>query len=117
MSYDPRNDWRTHLGRHEGRAAHEALSDQVTFWRVVFRVLGFPIWFPFYLRRVERRRREMAGFALERAKNRLVDDTLAREIALAWVKAHADRYPLAEYDPRLPKLQQRFRSMLERGKR
>jgi hypothetical protein len=116
MSYDPQKDWRTHMGRYEGRVAHEALSDQVTFWRVVFRILAFPVWFPFYLRRVEKRRREMMGFAVEQARNRLITDELVKEISLAWVKAHADRYPLAEYDPRLPGLQRTFRSMLKRQK-
>ena len=54
---------------------------------------------------------------MERAKNRLVDQSLVNEIALAWAEAHPDDYPLGEYDPGLSKLRQRFRRIIESDRR
>lgn len=59
----------------------------------------------------------MQEFVLERAKNRLVDQSLVNEIALAWAEAHPDDYPLGEYDPGLSKLRQRFRRIIESDRR
>jgi hypothetical protein len=35
-----------------------------------------------------------------------------RQIALEWISAHPEEYPWGEYDPRLSKLQESFRKIL-----
>ena len=111
-----RGGWRGELGRMEGRAAHETLSDQVTAFRLLFRVLLSPFWLPFYVVGVQRRRKEMVAFALEKSKNRIFSEGLAEEISIAWVQMKSDRYPLGEYDPRLPKVRRTFQSILDRSR-
>ena len=111
-----RGGWRGELGRMEGRAAHDTLSDQVTAFRLLFRLLLFPFWLPFYLLRVQRRRKEMIVFALEQSKNKFRSEGLAEEISIAWVKMKSNRYPLGEYDPRLPKVRRTFQTILERNR-
>ncbi len=115
---DPRGrgGWRGELGRMEGKAAHDTLSDQVTAFRFLFRLLLFPFWLPFYLARVQRRRKEMIAFALEQTRNRAPSGGLAEEICIAWVKIKSDRYPLAEYDPRFTKVRRTFQSILDRNR-
>lgn len=115
---DPRGrgGWRGELGRMEGKAAHDTLSDQVSAVRILFRLLLIPFWLPFYLMRVQRRRKEMIAFALEHSRNRVSSDGLAEEISIAWVKMKSDRYPLAEYDPRFPKVRRTFQSILDRNR-
>ncbi|MCH8062556.1 MAG: hypothetical protein IH861_08635 [Chloroflexi bacterium] len=108
--------WRGELGRMEGRAAHDTLSDQVTAFRIFFRLLLLPFWLPFYFVRVQRRRKEMIAFTLERSKNSFYPEGLAEEISIAWVKMKSDRYPLGEYDPRLPKVRRTFQSILDRNR-
>ena len=107
--------WRGELGRMEGKAAHDTLSDQVNAFRVLFRLLLSPFWLPFYLLRVQRRRKEMIAFALEQSKNSIPSERLAEEISIAWVKMKPDRYPLGEYDPRLSKVRRTFESILGRN--
>ena len=116
MSREPRRDWRAELGKHEGRSAHEALSDQVTAFRILFRIVLIPIWLPIWFWKVERRRRVMHAFAIEHLGNRTVDDDAVHEIVLAWANTFPDRYPLGEYDPRLRKLHNTFKRILERRK-
>ena len=115
---DPRGrgGWRGELGRMEGKAAHDTLSDQVSAVRVLFRLLLIPFWLPFYLVGVQRRRKEMIAFALEQSKNRFPSEGLAEEISIAWVKMKSDRYPLGEYDPRLPKVRRTIQSILDRNR-
>ncbi|MCH8063788.1 MAG: hypothetical protein IH861_14935 [Chloroflexi bacterium] len=108
--------WRGELGRMEGRAAHDTLSDQVTAFRIFFRLLLFPFWLPFYFVRVQRRRKEMIIFALEQSRNRIHSEGLAEEISIAWVKMKSDRYPLGEYDPRFTKVRRTFQSILDRNR-
>ena len=107
-------DWRAELGRHEGRAAHEAFNDQMSVLRFVIKLVTLPVRVPLYVRRIILRRRDMIRFAQERSMDRLVSDELAREVSLQWVKAHPRRYPLGEYDPRLAKLQRTFECMMRR---
>ena len=115
---DPRGQggWRGELGRMEGKAAHDTLSDQVSAFRLLFRLLLLPFWLPFYLIRIQRRRKEMILFALEQSKNRFLTEGLVEEISIAWVKMKSDRYPLGEYDARLAKVRRTFQSILERDR-
>ncbi len=115
---DPRGrgGWRGELGRMEGKAAQDTLSDQVIAVRILFRLLLIPFWLPFYLLGVHRRRKEMIAFALQHARNRVTSEGLAEEISIAWVKMKPDRYPLAEHDPRLPKVRRTFQSILDRNR-
>ena len=117
MSREPRRDWRAEIGRHEGRAAHEAFGDQMSLLRLLVRVVLLPFWLPFYLLGVIKKRREIKAFVLERARNRLVSDLLVNEIAVAWAEANPDEYPLGEYDPGLAKLRPRFRRVIEGERR
>ncbi len=111
-----RGGWRGELGRMEGKAAHDTLSDQVGAVRLLFRLLLLPFWLPFYLVRVQRRRKEMITFALEQTRNRVPSERLAEEISIAWVKKKSDRYPLGEYDPRLPRVRRTSQSILDRNR-
>ena len=117
MSREPRRDWRAEIGRHEGRAAHEAFGDQMSLLRLLVRVILLPFWLPFYIFGVIKKRREIKAFVLERARNRLVSDLLVNEIAVAWAEANPDEYPLGEYDPGLAKLRPRFRRVIEGERR
>ena len=117
MSREPRRDWRAEIGRHEGRAAHEAFGDQMSLLRLLVRVILLPLWLPFYIFGVIKKRREIKAFVLERARNRLVSDLLVNEIAVAWAEANPDEYPLGEYDPGLAKLRPRFRRIIEGERR
>jgi len=112
MSHDPRNDWRYELATHEGLAAHAALSDQTDAFRLLLRLPFLILMIPFYLLRTLKRRREMREFVIERAWNRAVTDDMIKEIAIEWTQLHSDRYPLEQYDPKLPKLTQTFKKTL-----
>lgn len=113
MAREPQRDWRSEVARLDTSASHENLSTQVTIFRWILRVIFLPVWLPFYLYGVAKRRRAIKEFVLERARNRFVDAALISEIALAWAEAHPDEYPLGEYDPGLGKLRQRFRKIIE----
>ena len=113
MAREPDRDWRTEVARLDASASHENLSTQVSIFRFLLRVIFLPVWLPFYIHGVVKRRREVKAFVLERARNRFVDDALVNEIALAWAEAHPDAYPLGEYDPGLGKLRRRFRRIIE----
>ncbi len=113
MSREPQRDWRSEVARLDTSASHENLRTQVTIFRWILRLIFLPFWLPFYLRDVVKRRRELKEFVLERARNRLVDDALVDEIALAWAEAHPEDYPLGEYDPGLGKLRRGFRRIIE----
>lgn len=107
-------DWRAELGKHEGRAAQEAFDDQMTIFRFVGKLFTLPVRLPLYIRRTIVRRREMLRFAQEMSMDRLPSDELAKEVALRWVEAHPERYPLGEFDPRLLRLQRTFDGMIRR---
>ncbi len=117
MSRQPQRDWRSELGRHEARAAHEVFSDQMSLFRLLLRVITLPFWLPFYLLKVIRRRRELRTFVSEKVRNRLVNESLSREIAIAWVGEHPQEYPYGEYDPGFRKLHLNVKGMIERNRR
>ena len=117
MSREPQRDWRSEVARHDTSASHENLSTQVAIFRFLLRLIFLPVWLPFYLYGVAKRRRETKEFVLERAKGRLVDASLINEVALAWAEAHPEGYPLGEYDPGLGKLRSRFRRIIESDRR
>ena len=117
MAREPNRDWRTEVARHDTRASHENLQTQVAIFRILLRLIFLPVWLPFYLYGVVKRRRVMKEFVLERARNRLADQSLVNEIALAWAEAHPEDYPLGEYDPGLGKLRNRFKHVIERDRR
>ena len=117
MSRQPDRDWRSELARHDVRASHENVKTQVSIFRFILRVIFLPVWLPFYLYGVAKRRRVTREFVLERAKNRLIDASLIDEIALAWAEAHPDDYPLGEYDPGLGKLRRQFKRIIESDRR
>ena len=118
MSREPQRDSRAEMvGLYEGRATHELIGDQMSLLRLLLRLITLPVWLPFYLFKVVRRRRVMKEFVLERAKNRLISDSLVNEIALAWAEAHPDDFPLGEYDPGLGKLRSRFKDIVASERR
>ena len=117
MSRQPQRDWRTELDRQEARAAHEVFGDQMSLFRLLFRVITLPFWLPFYLLKVIKRRRELRTFVSAKAENRFVNESLSREIALAWVEEHPQEYPYGEYDPGFPKFRRRVKGMVERNRR
>ncbi len=117
MSRQPDRDWRSELARHDVRASHENVNTQISIFRFILRVIFLPVWLPFYLYGVAKRRRVTREFVLERAKNRLIDASLIDEIALAWAEAHPDDYPLGEYDPGLGKLRRQFKRIIESDRR
>jgi hypothetical protein len=117
MSREPHRDWRSELGRHEARAAHEVFGDQMSLFRLLLRVITLPFWLPFKLLKVIRRRRELRTFVSEKVRNRLVNESLSREIALAWVEEHPQEYFYGEYDPGFRKLHLNVKGMIERNRR
>ncbi len=117
MSRQPQRDWRTELGRHEARAAHEVFGDQMSLFRLLLRVITLPFWLPFYLLKVIKRRRELRAFVSAKAENRFVNESLSRDIALAWVEEHPQEYPYGEYDPGFRKLHLNVKGMIERNMR
>ena len=117
MSREPDRDWRSEVARLDVSASRENLSTQVAIFRFLLRVIFLPIWLPFYVHGVVKRRKEVREFVLERARNRLVDRSLIDEIALAWAEAHPQEYPLGEYDPGLGKLRDRFRRIIDGERR
>ena len=76
MAREPDRDWRSEVARLDASASRENLSTQVAIFRFILRVIFLPVWLPFYLMGVVRRRRELKEFVLERARNRFVDDAL-----------------------------------------
>ena len=113
MAREPHRDWRSEVARLDTSASHKNLSTQVSIFRWILRLIFLPCWLPFYIYGVAKRRKELKEFVLERARNRLVDQSLVNEIALAWAEARPEDYPLGEYDPGLGKLRSRFRRIIE----
>lgn len=107
---DPFGDY----GRLEGKAAHDQLSDNITFLKVLLGIAILPVWLPLWLHRRQARRSEMIEFSQSIAVRGARD---YREIGLRWVLAHPDEYVLGQYDPRLPKIQSQFRKIIARQNR
>ena len=55
----------------------------------------------------------MAAFAGERSSALVTVDKPGREIALAWVKQHSERYPHGQYDKRFSRLERRFDRLVQ----
>ena len=102
------------MGRSQGMAAHSQLEDNRLLAKLVFRLFILPVWLPYKGWKIIKRRRQMAEFAMARARNVFVTDSVVNEIALAWIEDHPADYALGEYDPKLPKLQRAFKKILER---
>ena len=117
MSRELYHDWRSELARHEGRASLEEVSAQAFIFGLLFRVITLPFWLPFKLLKVTRRRRELRTFVSEKARNRLVNESLIHEIALAWVEENPQEFPYGEYDPGFRKFRLRVKKMIERDRR
>lgn len=106
---DPRGE----LGKHEGRAAADQLSDSVSVIRFLLHAAAFPIWIPLMLYRRQQRHRRMVGFSQSLAVRGAKD---TREIAIRWALEHPDDYVLGEYDPKIRKAEKEFRKILRRRK-
>ena len=117
MSKQPHHDRRSELDRHWARVTHEVFGDQMSLFILLLRVITLPLWLPFYLLKVIRRRRELRIFVSGKARNRLVNESLIHEIALAWVEEHPQEYPYGEYDPGFRKFRLRVKGMIERDRR
>jgi hypothetical protein len=105
MFYDPHGD----QARAESKALIEQQTDAVAGLKLFFRLLTIPLWLPVSLWRNQRRKRKMADFAEDLMRKGIIEH---RQIALEWIAAHPEEYPWGAYDPRLPKLQESFRKML-----
>jgi hypothetical protein len=101
-------------GKNDGKLAHAELDDMVALPKLVLRLIALPVWLPYKGWKIVKRRREMAEFARMQGRYAISGDRTAREITLAWVKEHPDDYILGEYDPGVPKLQRKFKKLLER---
>lgn len=113
MSNRPPIDRHAAAGRADGQVARDVVGQQAATARLFFRVITLPFWLPFYLVGIVRQRRAMAMFARVRSEGRLADDTLGREIALAWVAQHPERYPHGQYDRRFNKMERRFARIIQ----
>jgi hypothetical protein len=105
MFYDPHGD----QARAESKALNEQQNDAVAGLKLFFRLLTLPLWLPFSLWLKQRQKRKMAAFA-EALRQKGINEH--RQLALEWIAAHPEEYPWGEYDPRLPKLQESFRKIL-----
>ena len=111
VSTQPPTDRQAAAGRAEGQVARELAHHQAGAAKLLFRIIALPFWLPFYLVGVIKQRRGMAEFVREQSEGRVADDALGREIALAWVAQHSERYPHGQYDRRFDKLERRFARM------
>ena len=116
MAGQPPKDRHAALGRAEGQAARDLAGQQAGAARLLLRVIGLPFWIPFYLAGVIRQRRVMAKFAREQSDGKLIDDALGREIALAWMARHSERYPHGQYGRGFNKLERRFARLAQQHK-
>ena len=55
----------------------------------------------------------MVNFVRERSDMLIAADAPARELALAWVAQHPERYPHGQYDRRFNKLTRRFNRLAQ----
>ena len=86
MFYDPRGERGRLLGR-EGLHTHKGLMG---VYKLIFRLVFFPIWLPVFLRRRRIRRLMQAEFAEACIRDRVTDPL---QIALKWIEAHPDDTP------------------------
>ena len=103
------------IGQSQGMAARSQLGDQAIMAKLFFRLIFLPIWLPFKVWGMMKRKRQIKAFMLARAENVVfVTDEMVREIAVEWVEAHPGDYPLGDYDPKVMKLQRSFKKILDR---
>ena len=97
-------------GRLYGRALDTQFGDTMSVTRFVLKALTLPFWIPFWLLKRYRIRRDMIRMGQHWQGRGLS----CREMAVRWAEQFPHEYPLGEYDPRLPKLEIRFRKFLEK---
>ena len=103
------------IGQSQGMAARSQLADQAIMAKLFFRLIFLPIWLPFRVWSMIKRKRQINAFVLARAENVVViTDEVVREITVEWVEAHPGDYPLGDYDPKVMKLQRSFKKILDR---
>jgi len=103
------------IGQSQGMAARSQLADQAILAKLFFRLIFLPIWLPFRVWSMIKRKRQINAFVIARAENvAVITDEVEREITVEWVEAHPADYPLGEYDPKVMKLQRSFKKILNR---
>ena len=90
----------------------EREDDRIEF-DLISRLLTLPIRLPYKRWKLSRLRRQMTEFARVRAAHTSDNDSVARDIALEWVKHHPADYALGVNDPRFPQLQGVFKQIME----
>jgi hypothetical protein len=103
-------------GVHDGSLAQGSMEDWVVVIKFLFRVVTLPVWLPYRVWKIIRRRRQMAEFVAIRRRYVIIGDRAVREITLEWVQDHPADFILGEYDPRVPKLQHKIGKLLARRK-
>ena len=101
MSMDPFGEG----GRYLGKAAVETQKDMIGAFRLLLRLLFFPIWLPAFLFSKRRRRHRQVEFAEDLIRDGITDHS---QIALGWVETHPEEY-LA-----FPRIQRTFRKIVQR---
>ena len=89
-----------------GRALDSHFSDSMFVFRMILKALTLPFW----LIKRHRIRQDMIRMGKHWQKRGLS----CREMAVRWAERIPHEYPLGEYDPRVPKLETRFRNFLEK---
>ena len=77
---------------------------------MILKALTLPFWVPFWLIKRHRIRQDM----IRMGKHWQERGLSCREMAVRWAERIPHEYPLGEYDPRVPKLETRFRKLLEK---
>ena len=98
------------VGRMQNRALGSHRGDTMLVFRAILKALTLPFWIPFWLLKRYRIRREMIRMGQHWQGRGLS----CREMAIRWVEQFPREYAPGEYDPRLPKLETRFRKLLEK---
>ena len=93
-----------------GKASRSERDDIAFFLKVALKTLTLPLWLPFWLAMRYRTRRRMILLCDHWEERGLS----CREMAVRWAELHPDEYPFGEYDPRVRKLEARFRKLLEK---
>mgnify|MGYP001347471643 CR=1 FL=1 len=101
-------------GVHDGTLAQGTMEDWVAVLKFLFRFVTLPVWLPYRVWMIVRRRRQMAEFVAIRGRYVIIGDRAVREITLEWVKDHPADFILGEYDPGVPKLQHKIGKLLAR---
>jgi len=90
------------------------VEDRVIFTKLLFRLIGLPIWLPYKGWKTIQRKRQMTEFAIAHADNvAAITDDVVREVTLEWVENHPSDFAFGEYDPKVMKVQRTFKKILE----